>query len=450
MKETQKMAKKLLRIFLVFLLITVVIFSFSISIFAKESASKKGDKIIQCQDADKADAIYFYSYESRSVLYSKNENKLIFPASTVKIMTGLIACEMLSNRLNEQIVITDEMLTGRSGTSIGLKVGMSVTIEDLLYGAICGGGNDAATALSVICSGSVDAFVKEMNHYTLSLGMSSTIYKNPTGLDENGAQTSIADVALLSKNAVKNALYMKISSAKNHSFNDTVIYNRNALISHFTATQYLNDKVSGLNAGSTENGGYVVSTLAEVGGIKYLCIVMGAEREGGEIYSYKIANSLINEAFSKYSRVKILNKGDLISTLPVECALSTDNNVSINCVVEEDVFAYLPKDIDMKRDLEYRAYFHDKELSAPISKSAVIGGINVYFNGKYVGSTRIISTSSVEENSFLTFMKEMKSFLISRYFLIFIAIALPSVLAFLYFERMKRYRRGRIKRKNLF
>lgn len=444
------MTKRLFKAAIALLLLLSLIIPFSLNASAKESGVQKGDSAIECPDANMADAIYFYSYDSKSVLFSKNENKLIFPASTVKIMTGLIACERLSSRLNERIIITEDMLSGRAGTAIGLKEDMTVTISDLLYGAICGGGNDAAQALAVICSGSIDNFVEEMNRYAISLGMSSTIYKNPTGLDENGAQTSISDVALLSKKAVKNELYMQISSAKNYTFNDTVIYNRNALISHFTATQYLNERVRGLNAGSTENGGYVLSTFAEEGGMKYLCIVMGAEREGSEIYSYKIANFLIDEAFSKYTRVKILNKGDLISSLPVDCVLTTDKNVSIDCVIEDDVFAFLPKGTNTKKSLEYKAYFHDKELSAPISEGAVIGGINVYYNGKFIGTARIVSDSSVEENTFLTFMKNMKGFLISRHFIIFIAIAIPAVLAFLYIERMKHYRRGKMRRKNLF
>ena len=109
----------------------------------KETENKNGESVIKCPDADKANAIYFYSYDSRSVLYSKNEKKLIPPASTVKIMTGLIACEKLAKRLDEYLVITDDMLKGHTGSSMGLKVGMTVSVTDLLYGALCGGGNDS-------------------------------------------------------------------------------------------------------------------------------------------------------------------------------------------------------------------------------------------------------------------------------------------------------------------
>ena len=426
------------------ILILICLFS---SLFAF-SASAKNAYSVECKSAEYADAIYLYSYDAQSVLYSKNEDKIIAPASTVKIMTGLLLCEHLGDRLDERVEIISQMLAGHEGTSMGLEVGATYLIEDLLYGAICGGYNDAAQVLAVICSGSVDLFVKEMNKRASMLEMRTTIYKNPTGIDHNGAQTTISDVAIISKIAVKNELYMKISSAKSYSYKkadgtDGTIYNRNALISHFTATQYLNKYASGLNAGSTDNGGYVVSTLAKADGTSYLCIVMGAENEGGQIYSYKIANELIENAVSKFGSVKISSKNEKISTLPVDCALTTDDEIKISCITESDVYGFIPKNTDLKKQLEYRVYFHDTKLTAPISEGDVLGGMNIYLDGKLVGSTRIISATTVKENSFLIFMNDMKDFLLSRYFLVFIAIAIPALVVFLYFD-FRNHRKNKV------
>ena len=428
--------KKVLKTFIALLFFAISVFAISFSISAKTAYS------VECQDSDSAEAIYLYSYDSKSVLYSKNEKKPLSPASTVKIMTGLIACEKLSNRLDEKITVTVEMLDGHSGVSMGLKEGSTYFVRDILYGAICGGCNDAAQVLAILCSGSVEEFVLDMNEYATLLDMTSTIFKNPTGLDANGAQTTIFDIAILSKVAARNNLYMQISSAKNYTYKnadgqDTVIYNRNALISHFTATQYLNDNANGLIAGSTENGGYVVSTLARVNGMSYLCIVMGADRGGNEIYSYKIANDLIAKAASQFGYVKIRSKNEKVSTLPVDCVLTTDKETNISCILEDDIYAYIPKNIDLKKRLEYRVYFHNTSLVAPINEGDVLGGLNIYLDGKLIGSARIISGSSVEENSFLIFMKDMKSFLVSRYFLIFILAAAPSLAIFLYVDYMK-------------
>lgn len=432
---------------IVFFSLLLVVFSlFAISISAKSVFQ------VECNNADYADAIYFYSYDAKTVLFLKNEKKIVSPASTVKIMTGLISCERLVNRLDESVIITKDMLVGGGGISMGLKAGAAYSIRDLLYGAICGGCNDAAQALAVISCGSIDAFVEEMNRYAASLDMNATIYKNPTGLDENGAQTSAFDVAILSKIAIKNNLYMDISSAKNYYYttpdgDEAIIYNRNALISHFTATQYLNEHASGLNAGSTDDGGYVVSTLLKASGSTYLCIVMGAEYEGREIYSYKIVNELMNTALASFGRVKISSKNEVISSLSVDCALSTSKDVTVSCITESDIFAFLPKNIDLKKRLEYRAYFHDTDLIAPITEGDVLGGLNIYLDGVLVGTTRIISDKSVEENSFLVFMKDMRGFLLSRYFLIFLLALIPTLTLCLYYDytHSKRKRIGYIR-----
>ena len=426
----------------------IALFAITLFILFSISASAKSAYDIECANAEYADAIYFYSYDAKKVLYSKNQDKIIFPASTVKIMTGLISCEKLSARLDETVTISNNMLAGHSGTSMRLKVGEIYTIRDLLYGAICGGCNDAAQALAIVCSGSIDNFVEEMNNKATELEMTSTLYKNPTGLDANGSQTTAFDVAVLSKVAAQNKLYMQISSAKNYSYKgadgDTVIYNRNALISHFTATQYLNDFAKGLNAGSTDKGGYVVSTYFDANGSKYLCIVMGAVYENKEIYSYKIANELISTASSKFGRVKISSKNEKVTSLSVDCVLSTDKEVNVSCITEDDIYAFIPKDIDLKKQLKYRVYIHDTELSAPINEGDVLGGLNIYLDGELIGTTRIISKNTVKENEFLIFMKDMKAFLISRYFLIFLAVAIPSIIIFLYIDFIKG-RRSRVR-----
>ena len=407
-------------------------------------ASAKSPYEVECKNAGYADAIYFYSYDAKSVLYSKNAEKIVYPASTVKIMSGLIACERLENRLDERIIISEDMLAGHEGTSMGIKVGEAYTVRDLLYGAFCGGFNDATQAVAVICSGSVDSFVEEMNVYATRLEMLSTIYKNPTGLDEDGAQTTALDVAILSKKAARNSLYMQITSAKNYIYQkngkDAAIYNRNALISHFTSNQYLNEYANGLNSGSTDKGGYVLSTLAKADGTSYLCVIMGAQNEDGDAYSYKIANELINGAVSKFGSVKVSSKNEHISSLPVDCTLSSNKEIKISCVTEDDIYAFIPKDTDLKKKLEYRAYFHETELIAPINEGDVLGGLNIYLDGVFIGSTRIISATTVEENGFLIFMRDMKEFFLSRYFGLFLLIAIPSLSIFLYFDYMKKRR----------
>ena len=427
-----------------------IAFSFSLN------ASASTDGIISSKYEDKAQAIYLYSYDAKSVLYSVGVENSLKPASTAKIMMGLIACEKLESRLDEKIVITKEMLEGHVGTTMGLKSGMTVSVTDLLYGAICGCNNDATQVIAFICSGSIEKFVLEMNERATKLNMASTVYANPTGLDAPSARTTASNVALLSHKASQNDLYMQICSAKKFTVHldnkETVIYNRNALISHFTSDKYLNSNISGLNAGSTDEGGYVVSAMATVDGCKYLCIVLGAETNNGEIYSYKIVNELLETVNKSYERIQLFSKDEPLSKLDVRFALDTKDNTQISCVLRDDVYAFLPSNLDAKNDLKYSVFLHDDVLNAPIEDGMVVGGVNVYYKGSFVATGTLVSYQSIQENSFLTGMSSMKEFLLSRYFLIFVFLLIIGFLAFLCYDRKHQRRRkvGYISYKNFF
>lgn len=443
-----------MRIVSLFLLVLVLALTFfcgaSLTVFAD------GAELIVSQYEDYAESIYFYSYDAKSVLYFTGEDKILKPASTVKIMTGLLACEKLESRLDEKVLITKEMLEGHTGTTMELTIGSTVSVRDLLYGTICGCNNDAAQALALVCSGSIEAFVVEMNEFALQLGMQETFYTNPTGIDESLAQTTIDDVALLSHQAAKNSLYTEISSAKSYSTiingEEKTVYNRNALISHFTSDKYLNENVFGLIAGSTDEGGYVVSALAEVNDSKYLCIILGAKEFNGKIYSYEIANELINGANQSFEKIRLFSRGEDFSKLNVNYALNTSEEIMVSCVLQEDVYAFLPKNIDLNKELKYTVFLHESELDAPIEKGVVLGGINVYYNDKVVASGRLVCDETIEANSFLAFMGATRDFLLSRYFLIFLFIFFVAILIFIYFDRRYRQRKkvGYIKYKNFF
>ena len=130
----------------------------------------------------------------------------MFPGSSVKMMTGLIACEMLGTRLDEVVEITDELIKGAQGWNIKLKAGMRVTVKDLLYGVLCGCGNDATTAIATLCSGGVNSFVEYMNIKAESLGMKNTHFTNPTGIDDSLMYSTLSDIMIIAKEVCKNQL----------------------------------------------------------------------------------------------------------------------------------------------------------------------------------------------------------------------------------------------------
>ncbi|MBE6535209.1 MAG: D-alanyl-D-alanine carboxypeptidase [Ruminococcaceae bacterium] len=375
-------------------------------------------------DASLADAVYLYNLNTSKAVYSKESTKKIFPGSTVKMMMGLVACEMLTNRLDEVIVIRDEMLEGNTGANVKLKSGMSVTVENLLCGVLCGGGNDASLVLAYVCAGSVDGFVDTMNKKAQALGMRNTLYTNPTGLDDENMYSTVSDTVVLARHAAQNKLYVDISSKANYEFtplgeSDSIkIYNRNSMISNFYAYGYTNPNAQGLIAGNTDLGGYCVVTLVEKRGTQYICAVMGAERDEDTIYAYKIANDLISYALNDLIYTKIAEAGSYVCDSPVRFVTpGTDTDLStVRCIIKDDVYALTDSDFSDNEKLQYRYYLHSDALDAPVSAGVIVGGVDILYDGEYVGSAMLVAESDVEANGMLIFLKSMKSLFTSLSF----------------------------------
>ena len=277
------MKLRILKAFFLLALSVSLLLGAVVNVSAAEPTDELGIEIDK-----KSGSVYHYSYDANRVLLCTESDKRIAPASSAKIMTGLVVCELYSSRLDDKVEITEEMLKGHSGASMNLRVGMRVTLRDLLYGTLCGGNNDAATALAIACSGSVSAFVNEMNFFAKHLYMQNTHYENPTGHDADGAYTTLSDTALLVHKAAKNDIYMSASSAAYFDFTPegeqtVTVNNRNALANRFTAAGYSNKYAKGIISGNTDEGGYVLAASAEKAGAKYLCLIMGAEADDKEI-----------------------------------------------------------------------------------------------------------------------------------------------------------------------
>ena len=389
----------------------------------------------------KAKAAYLYSYNASRVLYSKGEELSLAPASSAKMMTGLIVCERYSDKLDEQICISSEMISGISGTSMGLTPGMTVSIRDLLYGTVCGVNNDAATVLAIACAGSTDAFVLQMNDYAALLDMRSTKYSNPTGMDSKNAYTTLLDTVKLAAKAAKNELYLSVSSSTEYVVNDSVtVYNRNALISQFSAQGYLNKNANGLIAGSTDEGGYVLATLVKSNGKSFLCVVMGASADENDIYSYKTANDLLNYGAKNYSERLLGSAGDKVASLEVKLALDNKSTPKVGCVIANDIYAILPDDASMS-DVSYEYYLNSNELTAPVEKGTVLGGIDFYYKGKLVAHGDLVSAKSISANSLLAFLDGMKNAFLSPIFILSLIFIALLTLIYFYLRRKTAFRR---------
>lgn len=406
-------------------------------------------------DVSHANAVCLYNVNAEKNILSKNMQEKIFPGSAVKMMTGLIACEQLSDRLGERVTVTEEMLDGVQGYSVKLTAGMSVTLEELLYGAVCGCGNDAASALAVICGGSVDGFVEIMNAKAIEWGMKSTRFTNPTGLDDENMYSTLADLMIAAKKAYGNKLYLEISSAPSYVYTpegyaeQIKFFNRNALISTFYSIGYRNLFASGIIAGNTELGGYCVITYAEKRNTGYICAVMGADADENTIYSYEIANSLLDFAFDSYSYVKIAQGGQYICDIPVKLAMPETNEkqTSVECVIKSDVYTLTYSEISDTSMLKYRYYFHGEALNAPVAEGEIVGGVDIIYNGEIIGTAMLVTAETAEASKILVLLDSMRELFTGRFFWFSVLFFVLLFLAYLYITEL-RFRRKKTKKLN--
>lgn len=209
--------------------------------------------------------------ESGQILYEKNANAKGYPASTTKIMTALVTLEKLDELgldSKSEIIVPEEAV-GIEGSSIYLKKGERLTIEELLYGLMLRSGNDSAAALAVCMGGSLGDFVTMMNERAAALECSGTHFTNPSGLYEENHYTTASDLAKIAHEAMKREDFREIVRAKDWQSEDgsRSFHNKNK-----TVFQY--EGATGIKIGFTKASGRTLVASAERDGRQMIAVVL--------------------------------------------------------------------------------------------------------------------------------------------------------------------------------
>lgn len=238
--------------------------------------------------------------DTGAVLYEKDADAQSLIASTTKIMTGCLICETCD--LNEQITVPNEAV-GIEGSSVYLKAGETLCVRDLLYGMLLQSGNDAATALALHCSGSVEAFAEQMNAKARELGLTNTHFANPHGLDDEENYGSARDLAKLTAYALKNPDFAQIVSTKTYRADDRCFVNHNKLL-------WRCEGAIGVKTGYTKAAGRILVSAASRNGRTLICVTVSAPDDWNDhcnLYDY---------GFSCYAMTEIVKEGEPVGTLP--------------------------------------------------------------------------------------------------------------------------------------
>jgi len=308
---------------------------------------------------------------SGRVLYEKNADSRSLIASTTKIMTALIVCEQCN--VLDRMRIPKEAV-GIEGSSMYLREGEILTLQELLYGLMLSSGNDAAVALAIYCGGTVEGFAEMMNDKARILGLTGTHFENPNGLDSPGHYSTARDLAKLAAYAMENPIFQKTVSAKTVKVGDRYLRNHNKLL-------WQVDGADGVKTGYTKAAGRILVSSACREGRRIIAVTLNDPDD------WRDHAALLEQGFSRYSVQRIVTENDLVATL--EVAGSDGQRVEVRAA--EDFVYSLAAEENPVLMLPGPGFVY-----APVAAGAEAGFAWVLIEGHAVGKVPVVYGQTIE------------------------------------------------------
>lgn len=322
--------------------------------------------------------------DTNQILYAENHHKKLGMASTTKIMTAICALE----HGNSTDTVNVSMNASRQeGSSIYLKAGDKLTLEDLLYGLMLNSGNDAAMAIAEHISGSCDNFVALMNEKALELGCKNTHFENPSGLPVPDHYSTAYDMAIIMSYAIKNDAFLKISGTKEHKIETedsaTYLRNHNKLLWQYPYA------ISG-KTGYTKACGRCFVSCAKKDDTTLVCVTLNDPDD------WRDHQNLLDFGFEKVKMTSIIDKNEILCTRKIR-------GVRLNILSGTDIS--IPLKDGKKHRLSCKIKL-DESINGEIRYGTHLGTGDIYLGKNYVGSIDLISGQSIsskKQNIFDTF-----------------------------------------------
>lgn len=351
-----------------------------------EAARGHETENVQAEAAILADPI------TKNVIYEKNADARMYPASTTKLMSFVVAMEKINAgeiSLEDKVTISEAVEAIDEG-DIGLKAGEIYTLNDLLMAMSIISANDASLAVAEYIGGSESQYVEMMNSKAAALGMSNTHYVNCNGLHNDDHYTTARDLLTLSIYAVDVPGLLTLTSAVSYNFplngGQKAISNTNRLLIWYEGTD-------GLKTGFTTPAGYCLTATAVRDDMRLIAVVLGCNKQ----YShYSEAMKLLNYGFDNYAMAEAVSGSTVLSKV----TLPKGKVEEVGVMAEEAITLPTAKSGDPGYDIIYET---DSDLTAPVAKGDVIGTVKVEANGEIIAETPMLAAESVDkENIFQT------------------------------------------------
>lgn len=343
-----------------------------------------------------SDSAIVMELSSGLVLYEHKAHKKHYPASITKIMTTLLCLE--NSSLSETVTYSQEAVYGiEAGSSnMWIAVGEKMTMEQSLYCIMLESANEACLGVAEHIAGSVDKFVDMMNERVEQLGLKGTHFQNPNGLHHDNHYTTAYDMAVISREAMKNSIFRKLTGSKTYTVPKTnkndarPMRNHQQLLYGYDYPQYTYKYCTGGKTGYTSMAGATLVTFAEKDGMELVCVTMaGKSGKQGEPNEFTDSIKLLNYAFENFRKYTIDNSDEEAEEgsglFSAYNALFDKDSSPVH--MSEDAGVILPKGARLKDAKKTVSYNRGVELQ---EGENVIGTIEYTYNGKMVGQASVI------------------------------------------------------------
>ena len=319
------------------------------------------------------------------VLYERNADKIMQPASTTKMMTLITALE--SNRPLNEMVTVGQGAYNADGSTLWLNVGEQIPLGDLLYAMILTSANDGTLAIAEHCGGTAADFSAQMTKRAHELGAVNTNFINPTGFPDTEHYTTARDLAIMATHGFTLPHFEEIVSAQEVSFpwiHDDIktFRNENRMLSLYRGA-------NGIKTGYTNAAGRCLVTSAKQNGVQLIAVILDS------LYVWNDALFMFDYGFGRVSSQTLIQSGQVVKTLPITSGRRKSMQVKTAGEIIMPVF-------DGGQDNAYEiVYDLPENLVAPITSGETIGKIRVVLpDGREAASVNVVTTLDVEQKSF--------------------------------------------------
>lgn len=334
------------------------------------------------------------------ILIQKDMNKKLYPASTTKILTAILAIENLN--LDSKLTASrSAVMAIPSGYSnAGIKAGESLSVSDLLEMFLIHSANEVGYIFAEEISGNIDNFANLMNKKASELGCTNTHFTNPSGIHDVNHYSTAYDMALIAKYCMQNETFRNIVNKKSCKFSATDLYpeeryfkNTNSLLD--SSNRYYYEYAIGIKTGFTTQAKNCLIAGAKKDGIELIAVMLGAEAtENGQSGRYVDAKNLFDYGFENYKIMDFLKEGSQIKNIEIKNA--TKETKKLNLIAKSSLSATFQTNFDISTLVPTIEIFEN--INAPIAKDTVLGKVSYNIDGIVYESDLIAENDVIKSN----------------------------------------------------